>query len=138
MLKLALWPLLCGCVLLVDAPMSNGQEPDVDCDNAMTQMDMNICAGEDFQAADQALNAQYKITRDEVRKRDADASEATKGAEDALVAAQRAWIAYRDAHCASQAFQVRGGSMEPMVIAGCRAALTRQRTEEIKGVTEGP
>jgi uncharacterized protein YecT (DUF1311 family) len=136
MLKIALLPLLCGCVLLMDAPVSNGQEPDVDCDNAQTQTDMTICAGQDFDEADTELNAQYKLTRNEMRQKDADANETTDGAEDALVKAQRAWVSYRDAQCISYGFQARGGSMEPMLVAGCQADLTRKRTEELKELTE--
>src|SRR3546814_6001255 len=98
MMKSGLWLMLCGCVLLVDAPAS-GEEPDIDCENAMTQMDMTHCAGQDYAKADEALNAQYKITRDAMRTRDADGIPATAGADAALVTAPRAWVAYRDAHC---------------------------------------
>lgn len=138
MLKALLVPLLCGCVLLTDAPMSNGQEPDVDCSDAQTQTDMTICAQRDYGDADDALNAQYKITRAQVRSQDADGTDFTKGAEDALVKAQRAWVAYRDAECISAGFQARGGSMEPMIVASCEADLTRKRTEELKALTEEP
>ena len=136
MLKIALLPFLCGCVLLVDAPSSKGQQPEVDCGNAQTQMAMNICAQRDYEQADAQLNTQYKLTRDEMREADKGASPSTSGAEDALVKAQRAWVAYRDAHCASYGFQARGGSMEPMLISGCQADLTRQRTQELTDLTE--
>jgi uncharacterized protein YecT (DUF1311 family) len=136
MLKLALLPMLCGCVLLIDAPVSNGEEADVDCNNAMTQTDINICADRDFDKADADLNAQYKNTRDLMRKRDADSTPEDKGAEDALVKAQRAWVAYRDAECGSRGFQYHDGSMEPMVYSGCLTELTKRRTEELKALTE--
>jgi uncharacterized protein YecT (DUF1311 family) len=67
---------------------------------------------------------------------DADAEANLKGAEDALVKAQRAWVAYRDAQCASYGYQARGGSMEPQLIYGCQADLTRKRTAELKELTE--
>ncbi|MGE7367844.1 lysozyme inhibitor LprI family protein [Neorhizobium sp. NPDC001467] len=137
MLKLAMMPLLCGCVLLVDAPISNGQEPDVDCSNATTQTDMTICARERYAEADDALNTQYRITRDAMRRRDADDIPENKGAEDALVKAQRAWIAYRDAQCVSVGFQARGGSMEPMLVANCQAEMTLNRAEELHKIAQG-
>ncbi|MGF9563541.1 lysozyme inhibitor LprI family protein [Neorhizobium sp. JUb45] len=137
MLKLAIMPLLCGCVLLTDAPMSNGQEPDVDCDKAETQTDMTICAQRDFGDADDELNAQYRITRSTMRQQDADGIPETRGAEDALVKAQRAWVSDRDAQCTSAGFQARGGSMEPMLVANCQAELTRARTEELKSLADG-
>jgi len=134
MMKSGLWLMLCGCVLLVDAPAS-GEEPD--CENAMTQMDMTYCAVQDYAKADEALNAQYKITRDAMRARDADGIGETAGAEAALVKAQRAWMAYRDAQCVSYGFQARGGSMEPMLVANCEAELTRSRTDALKELADG-
>jgi uncharacterized protein YecT (DUF1311 family) len=55
-----------------------------------------------------------------------------KGAEQALVKAQRAWIDYRDAECNAAGFQARGGTMEPMLVAGCLADITDKRTKELK------
>jgi uncharacterized protein YecT (DUF1311 family) len=63
---------------------------------------------------------------------DADLDGDMKGAEKALVTAQRAWIAYRDAECEARGFQARGGTMEPMLVAGCIADVTDARTKELK------
>lgn len=136
MLKLAMMPLLCGCVLLVDGP-APAQEPKPDCKAPQTQTDMTICAGEDLAVADRELNAQYQATRKAVKARDIGAVTADmKGAEELLVKAQRAWITYRDAECASWGYQARGGSMEPMLISTCSANLTRARTKELKSLAE--
>ncbi|TNM62792.1 lysozyme inhibitor LprI family protein [Aliirhizobium smilacinae] len=136
MLKLALLPLLCGCVLLVDAP-SSAQQPTPDCKEPQTQTDMTICAGQDLADADKALNAQYQATRKLLKKRDAEASMPDlKGGDEALVKAQRAWIGYRDAQCLSWGFQARGGSMEPMLVSSCEADLTRKRTAELKALVD--
>ncbi len=112
------------------------QEPKANCKNPQTQMEMNICSQRDYEAADKALNAQYQTTRKAMKKWDADSSSDLKGAEDALVKAQRAWVVYRDAQCISSGFQAHGGSMEPMLISGCQADLTRKRIEELKELTE--
>ncbi len=135
MLKLALLPMLCGCVLLLDAPTS-AQQPQPDCKEPQTQADMTICAGQDLADADKALNAQYQVTRNVLKERDAGASAELKGGVEALVKAQRAWLAYRDAQCASAGFQARGGSMEPMLISMCEADLTRKRTAELKALVD--
>ena len=136
MLKVALLPLLCGCVLLVDAP-SSAQQPTPDCKEPQTQTDMTICAGQDLADADKDLNAQYQTTRKLLKARDAEASMAgQKGGEEALVKAQRAWIGYRDAQCLSWGFQARGGSMEPMLVSSCEADLTRKRTAELKALVD--
>ena len=54
---------LCGCVLLVDGPAAGDDVADIDCGNAATQADMNICAQRDYETADAALNTQYALTR---------------------------------------------------------------------------
>lgn len=112
-------------------------EPQTNCAEPTTQADMNICASRDYEAADKALNAQYQSVRKILTERDSAASDLDKGAVDALVAAQRAWIAYRDANCDAVGFQARGGSMEPMLVSSCLAEMSRNRAEELKTFSEG-
>jgi uncharacterized protein YecT (DUF1311 family) len=52
------------------------------------------------------------------------------------VTAQRTWIAYRDAQCEAAGFQARGGTMEPMLVAGCIADITEVRTKELKALED--
>lgn len=111
----------------------------VDCGKAITQMDMNRCAGDDFAAADAALNAQWEVTAADMRERDAltqSLDDGRPGYFAQLLAAQRAWLAFRDAHCASAGYAARGGSMEPMLVAMCRTQLTRQRTSQLQDLIE--
>ncbi|MFC5756610.1 lysozyme inhibitor LprI family protein [Rhizobium sp. GCM10022189] len=110
---------------------------DVDCANAQTQADMTSCAQARYDAADKALNAQYKLTRAAMVAIDKDLDGDMKGAEQALLKAQRAWISYRDAQCENSGFQARGGTMEPMLVAGCLADLTDLRTRELKALADG-
>jgi uncharacterized protein YecT (DUF1311 family) len=106
------------------------------CNNPQTQTDMNICAGESLRAADGDLNADYKMARDEMRLLDSYLDGDNKGAAKALLTAQRTWIKYRDAACEAEGFTVRGGSMEPMIIATCLERLTRQRSEDLRRLFE--
>lgn len=113
------------------------EEPQPDCENPMTQLDMNICAGEDFSQADAALNAVYGDVTAAMRDKDSELEELSPdlvGAVDALKKAQRAWIAYRDGHCELAGFEARGGSMESMLVSGCMAELTRARTKELESL----
>jgi uncharacterized protein YecT (DUF1311 family) len=80
-----------------------------------TQIEMNQCAANEYRAADRDLNAFYSKL------------EKTKE----LIAAERAWIVYRDAECAYQVKAVEGGSMAPMVQASCLADLTKQRLKQL-------
>ena len=55
---------------------------------------------------------------------------------DTLLAAQRAWLDYRDKHCTSAGYSMRGWSAEPMVVSGCQAELTDARTQQLKALIE--
>lgn len=137
MLKPLVSLLMCGCVLLVEAPVSAQDKPEDDCENATTQMEMTYCAEQDFAEADEQLNAQYKLTRDAMKNWDSETEGLNLGsAADALLASQRAWLAFRDAQCAFHGYQARGGTMEPMLIYGCQAELSRQRTRQLKEQTD--
>ena len=122
-------------VLLLLALPAGAQE--VDCENAMAQQEMNLCAAQDYEEADAALNAAYKQARAAMQGLDADLPEGDRGAEAALRAAQRAWLPYRDAACASEGWLMHGGSAEPLVVYGCLATLTRQRTQDLLYLAEG-
>jgi uncharacterized protein YecT (DUF1311 family) len=109
--------------------------PTVDCRNAQTQMAMTECAGRDANAADAALNRQYAITMAAMKKADMGLDRKTDhdiSYSAALLAAQRAWIVFRDAECRSEAFAMRGGSGQPMLAYNCAATLTRTRIAQLK------
>lgn len=135
-MRISLFALLLAGCMLPSAQASAEDEPDVDCSNQQTQMEMTYCAGQDFVIADEKLNAQYALTRRAMKAWDEDAPQNLRGAEEALVRAQRAWIAFRDAQCTFHGYQARGGTMEPMIVHGCRAELTLERTQELKEQTD--
>ena len=93
-----------------------------------SQQGMNMCAGEAFQRADNALNAQWAKVM---------AGEGDKKLVDLLLESQRAWLKYRDAQCLAAAADSIGGSIWPMLVSGCKAELTRERTHELKVMLQG-
>jgi uncharacterized protein YecT (DUF1311 family) len=109
-------------LLLAGAPAQADDADGIDCNNAMAQNDMNICADKDYRKADAALNRTYKDT---LKGQDAHTT-------DLLRKAQRAWIAFRDAECVYQNVENEGGSIYPMVYAGCLTRLTKLRTQQLK------
>jgi len=115
------------------------QAPKVDCNNAMAQPDLNACAYQEFARADAALNAQWKVTVARMKEQDRGLGrtyDKRPGYYDTLLAAQRAWLTYRDQHCAAEGYSMRGGSAEPMVNSGCKAQLTKARTVQLKALIE--
>ena len=111
--------LLSAClVLLAGASVARAQECDRSDDS---QQMMNICAGEDYQAADAKLNAAYQNL---ISSDDADAKRL-------LQAAQRAWIAFRDAECAYTTVDSLGGSIHPLEVSQCLTELTNDRITQL-------
>ncbi len=115
--------LMAGVLLLICAPSPAFAA--ADCASAPNQSAMNICADDDYKTADRDLNAQYAETRKAVLAYDAEGDKM-------LIAAQRAWVVFRDAHCAASSFAFKGGSMEPFMKASCLAVTTRARTAQLK------
>jgi len=94
-------------------------QSDAECVSPQTQSLMNACAYMKYEQADAALNAAWKPAK-------AFGDEIGKG--DVLLAAQRAWIDYRDAACDAHASPYEGGSIQPLIRANCLSALTADRT----------
>ncbi|WP_323784381.1 lysozyme inhibitor LprI family protein [Thalassovita sp.] len=115
---------------------TSGAAQALDCSAPQTQQDMNQCAYQMWQYADEDLNLAYQMARDFMRTTDSYLPENLKGAEAALRDAQRAWIPFRDNACAAEGFAFRGGSMEPLMVLSCKERLTRQRTEELRSLSE--
>ena len=96
---------------------------DVDCAKAVTQMDMDFCAGKDYEAADKKLNAVYQKVM---------AALGDKGYQEKLKAAEKAWIAYRDGECTFEVAENEGGTIYPMVYSECATQKTIARTKELQ------
>jgi uncharacterized protein YecT (DUF1311 family) len=129
-------------LLLQSGPISEPPPvPEWNCEEPLYQQEMNWCAGQDYFAADSELNAQWKITVEAMKASDAEFAADRAGGYDKrqsylenLREAQRGWLRYRDGHCALEGYAARGGSMEPMLLSGCKARLTRQRAQELREV----
>ena len=107
---------------------------DIDCANPQTQIDMTQCVSNDYQVADDRLNAAYGPAIDYMASIDAGLDPAQQGAEAALREGQRAWITFRDATCTAEGYSVHGGSMENMVILMCNTRLTLARAEDLEAM----
>lgn len=108
------------------------------------QSAMNICAAHDYAAADAELNAQWKVTSAKLKARDESWEDYAPDGDDrpgwfaSLLEAQRAWLTYRDAHCRVDGYEMRGGSAEALLVATCKTALTRARTQQLRQLAQSP
>lgn len=111
-------PLALGLALLCGAAQAQ------ECGDQASQAAMNECAGQAYHKSDAALNAAYR----EIVARLADDA-AGRGR---LQAAQRAWLAFRDAECAFATAASADGSIHPYVQATCLEALTESRLQQLQ------
>lgn len=109
---------------------------EIDCANAMAQMELNQCAYDDWEAADAELNDAYQEAMALLRDWDANLPADEQGGAEALLAAQRAWITFRDQACAAEGYAMKGGSAEPLLVYGCMRVLTEERTAHLTGMVD--
>ncbi|MBG1233075.1 lysozyme inhibitor LprI family protein [Aestuariivirga litoralis] len=100
-----------------------------DCANAQSQNDMTLCAQLEYGKADKALNAIWPKIK--AAAEDSDKDSGKHDYAEALLASQKAWLAYRDAQCKWLGFEGHGGSIEPMLVNNCLAAQTEARIKEL-------
>lgn len=111
-----------GCGDLVRAAC----DASLDAQTRDTTYGMSMCAAASTQAWDVVLNDEWR-----------DLMAATKaydegGQADALLAAQRAWIAWRDAECDWEAARWGGGTMRSIAYASCHEGATISRTIDLR------
>ena len=109
-------------MLILPVAKSYSQTPKVNCENPITQADMNNCAALDFKKADQELNSIYQEV----------ISKLSPETKHLLVAAQKSWISVRDNHCAVYTKLYDRGSMMPLMVNTCKTELTRNRIKELR------
>lgn len=110
-------------ILAIPLVLVAASAADIDCNNAMDQSTMNMCADKDYQAADKKLNEIYGKLMTALD----DAKYKAK-----LKAAEKAWIQYRDAECTFEVAENEGGSIYPLVYAGCATRLTDVHAKELQ------
>ena len=122
--------MLLTLLLAAAAPVAPG------CNSPRSQVEMNRCAGLEYQTADAAMTRQWKTTYAYMKGRDA--ADGSRGGgfgyAAALLGSQRAWIKFRDAQCTIEGGEFAGGSIQPMTQARCKTRLTRERTAQLKAL----
>ena len=121
------------CVLgMVGLCHAQGEKTPIEkCGNLHTQAEMNDCAATEAKRADAALNEAYKELLRKVKENDI----ATRK----LVAAEKAWIVFRDAELAAEWPIAEGespnllyGSVHPLCYYNERATMTWERVKTLK------
>lgn len=94
----------------------------------LNQMQLDQCAGQDFTKSDAKLNRLY---RDMLGRYDA-----ANGAK--FKAAERAWIAWRDAECDYETNGTAGGTINSMMFTMCKTSKSDARIQELTAQLKCP
>jgi len=125
-------PIVAAALSLAFLANASAQEPR--CNPSGNQAELNACAADDFNKADRELNTTWQAL---LRKEADDKVFIAK-----LRAAQKAWLAFRDAEleahfaCKDEDSRVCWGSMEAMSFMMRKKDLTQQRTKMLKDMLE--
>ena len=104
-------------------------DPPPNCENQLTQFDMNVCSYRDFLRTDLDLNRSWEAAATKAR---ADGAEFKR-----LLSAQRKWIAYRDAQCLLEAGPREGsGTIWALIQNSCMEKLAKSRIVELREFVE--
>lgn len=127
----SLFATLAAALIVLGAPAARAEN--IDCSDAQTTVEMNYCSEQEFDAADKELNAQYDKALRYIAESNLEKPYDPKSWTDTMRAAQRAWIAYRDADCKDlMAMEWSGGTGTSSAIMGCMTEKTIARTKELK------
>lgn len=116
--------------LIVSTATSLRAEQPIKCNTNGNQLELNTCAADDFKRADKELNETYQALIKKEVKYQVFISK--------LRAAQRAWVAFRDAEldaafaCEKADARICWGSMYPMRFSAYKTTLTQERTKRLK------
>lgn len=111
----------------------------IDCTNAASTVEMNVCALQSFETADAALNAAYKSALGVIPDMAIEPPFDAKSWTEALRKSQRAWLAYRDAECKDHVpMHWTGGTGTNADVLGCMETLTEARTKDLRDRYDAP
>jgi uncharacterized protein YecT (DUF1311 family) len=113
------------------AGQDRAPETGIDCKTAASTPAVEFCASREYHAADLRLNEAYRAVAAFVDKADVP-PEARAKWHNALVEAQRRWIAFRDAECALTGYQWYGGTGRAGAETTCKTQLTNGRIEALQ------
>jgi uncharacterized protein YecT (DUF1311 family) len=103
-----------------------------DCANASNNVEITACVWDAYKRADAELNAVWKQVMASIQPEDYIPVDAVKQWKDDLLAAQRAWITFKEKDCDAVAYEWYGGSGANMAVGSCLYGHTVARTNDLK------
>lgn len=95
----------------------------IQCNRSGSTAEMKKCADDDYRVADRKLNQVYQQLTPKIQGEE----------KQRLIAAQRAWIQFRDTSCKFESAEALGGTLEGLLFTNCLTKMTTNRTAELQG-----
>ena len=104
------------------------------CDNqTLNNMELDQCAGKAFKAADTELNQVWPKVLAFIDSQSADMpADAGKAWKDSMLAAQRAWVTFKEDDCNAVQYEWYGGSGASLAVTSCLYHHTADRVADLK------
>jgi len=102
----------------------------LNCDSAITTLELRICANLKYQKSDSLLNDIYQKIISEIENEYLNIDEAL------FQRSQEEWKEYRDSHCNIYWEMYDGGSFQSVVYMECLADITNERISRLKEILE--
>ncbi len=103
----------------------------LDCDNAITTLDMNACAKQEQEKVENELNLVYKQVIKSLSVPDTEVIKYSK-VKSNLIQAERSWVKFRKADCDATYSLHQSGSIRNLMYLGCMQSHAEQRIEQLK------
>ncbi len=128
--------LLFAAALLVAAPalaapaLADDEVPG--CENASSNVEIGYCVQDAYQKADKALNAFWPKVLASIDAADYVPPADRKTWKETVIAAQRAWVTFKEEDCAAVEYEWWGGSGAGIAEATCLYDRTTRRLEQLQ------
>jgi uncharacterized protein YecT (DUF1311 family) len=105
------------------------------CRDIHTSQQVDECEAARYKLSDNELNTAYRALLIRIEESYEPAPELGAELKHLVRTSQRAWINFRDANCAVEAFEIeKGTSAYTTTVNACRARMTRARTLELRSL----
>jgi len=127
-------------VIFITFDFSVAQDKKIDCENAVTQMEMNFCAKQSYEKAQKALDKIYNQLLTVIKERQKDYENETQLTGKNLLTlfndSQKQWKEYRISAAGFNGAIYQGGSMQPLIYFNAMARITEDRIKVLKYLLE--
>ena len=127
-------------ILYLFANVTTAQNKKVDCENAVTQMDINFCAKYRYEKAQKNMDELYKELLKNIKERQNDFANDNQLSGEKFVNnfidSQEQWKKYRKSYADFYSSIYHGGSMQPMIYFNAMTTITEERIKDLKDLLE--